>query len=841
MRVGEGQWELSAPDDKLRADLRRAEGELQGAGQRGAASLNQVGVAGEQAGGRAGGGMAVIAGGLDKVGISSVAVGTAIGTLASRGIQMATDALGDMVGEVIAFDRAMNNVNSIAQVGEGTFRRMSSAVIELSTELPMSASNLAEGLYNIQSSGFAGEQGLVVLEAAAKAASAGLTDTNISAAGLTAVLNSYGLEATDAAGISDIMFETVNRGVLTFAELSANIGSTASLAAPLGVSFEEVSAALALMTRNGVNAAEATTSIEAVMRSILKPSTEAMEMAGELGIQWDTAALSSKGLVGVLGDMVERTGGSHEAMATLLGDARAIRGAMVLAAGGVGAFETEIGYMEDSAGATSAVLGYQEQGLAFQIELLKNQLMAMAQEIGQTVVPALVTLFDTEGPADDFADGVTESAFRLRDSFAGVQEATAQTAKKLEISYNEAHNQIRDVAEALGISLQDAAVKVSAGYTLLATESATSIDSYGDVVRLFGDTTAAAADAVNLEAAQMAADLAKLREAAITEMSAMVSGMAGLFESDESVRDAWQALIDRMDDPYTEAERKADVFSENTINNIRAAIASGDPDITADTYLLVNNMLSQIELLEPGALAGGEAVPVALREGMNAEVGALIDYIEREITGESLSAMTLDEAKKLGLDGIWLYAQGMRQNAWQAHNEATSVAGQVAAALAFDASEGGRSIVGTWLGGMTGAWAAEQYKITGIVGHAARIFGTSLPSAGPLQHPDSGGRSIVQAWVGGMLAERDAVGAAAGALADAAHRGLMLEPGVGSLGAGAGGLGGFGGSVTVRHLIDDPRGSLAGIPGGAPAVAQMLAEGFDAAGVIGQLRHEAAY
>lgn len=307
------------------------------------------------------------------------------------------------VTQAMAFETAMLNVNSIAKVDTDTFNAMSDSVLRLSTELPQSAETLAKGLYDIQSSGFAGQQGLDVLEAAAKAASAGLTTTEVSAAGVTAILNAYGLGAESAAGVSDLMFKTVDRGVISFEELAGEIGKTTALSAPLGVSMEEVAAGIALMTRKGIDGANATTQLNAIMQNLLKPSNEAVELANELGLGWDSQALKAKGLVGVLADMMDKTGGNHEQMATLLGDARAIRGAFVLASDGGAEFNAELGEMQNAAGATDTALSYQKQGLAYNLQLVRNKMDVAAIGIGTKLMPKIAEL------ATKVADWVTEN------------------------------------------------------------------------------------------------------------------------------------------------------------------------------------------------------------------------------------------------------------------------------------------------------------------------------------------------------------------------------------------------------------------------------------------------
>jgi TP901 family phage tail tape measure protein len=317
------------------------------------------------------------------IGAAALAAGAAIVAFAVDGIKNAA-----------AFQTAMLNVNSIAKATPEAFKEMQDAVLELSKRLPQSAETLAEGLYDISSSGFAGADGIKVLEAAAKAASAGLAETSESAAGITAVLNAYSLSADDAQRVSDVLFKTVDRGVITFPELAAEIGKTTALASPLGVSLEEVAAGIAVLTKNGIDASNATTQLNAIMTSILKPSSQASKYAASYGIELSATALESKGLSGMLNEMIKKTNGSSEALSMILGDARAIRGAFVLAKNSGAQFNEELALMQNAAGATDTALSFQEQGLAYQLKILGNNVDAVGIKLGEKVIPELAKITD---------------------------------------------------------------------------------------------------------------------------------------------------------------------------------------------------------------------------------------------------------------------------------------------------------------------------------------------------------------------------------------------------------------------------------------------------------------
>src|SRR5690606_2299601 len=101
--------------------------------------------------------------------------------------------LGGAALAAVEFEKNMRNVNSLPLESDARLSSLSRSVLEIARQVPQTAENLAEGLYDIASSGFEGAEGLMVLEASAVAASAGLTTTAVSAGVVTSVLNAYGL------------------------------------------------------------------------------------------------------------------------------------------------------------------------------------------------------------------------------------------------------------------------------------------------------------------------------------------------------------------------------------------------------------------------------------------------------------------------------------------------------------------------------------------------------------------------------------------------------------------------------------------------------------------------
>jgi TP901 family phage tail tape measure protein len=334
------------------------------------------------------------------------------------------------VGKAAAFQTAMLNVNSIAKATPEAFKEMQASVLDLSKRLPQSAETLAQGLYDISSSGFAGAEGVKVLEAAAKAASAGLAQTSESAKGITAVLNAYSYSADEAQRVSDILFKTVDRGVITFPELASSIGKVTALSSPLGVSLEDVAAGLAVLTKNGIDAENATTQLNAIMQAVLSPTAKATKLAKKLGIDFTATGLKTKGLNGFVADLIKKTGGSNEKIAELLGNARAIRGAFVLAKNGGAQFNEELELMRNAAGATDTALSYQSQGLNYQLQIMQNKVDGIAIGIGTTLIPVVSEFLAVIENAGAGMGRVID------EHFGPFQEQLARTGELLGISFD---------------------------------------------------------------------------------------------------------------------------------------------------------------------------------------------------------------------------------------------------------------------------------------------------------------------------------------------------------------------------------------------------------------------
>jgi TP901 family phage tail tape measure protein len=322
--------------------------------------------------------------GFGKTGVKSVsgitsAVKVFQGVVGAQVALKALSALGRQFSEgadrALEFGRTIQEINSIAPRTAQETLVLKNALLQVSNEFGSDAQKNARAFYNIVSAGVKGTaQQLKVLETANRAATAGLVDIDTSARVLVSSVNAYATSGLTATEASDVLFTTVKAGITTFGELANSVGTVAPLASAAGLKFSELGGTLAFLTKNGLSTDEAATQLRATITSFIKPAEEARKKAKELGIDFSTNAIRSKGFANVLKEIIVATKGNEQELAKLFPNVRALSGVIAIAKGDFEDFESILASTANSAGATGDALDVITQSAAFQLDKLVNQL-----------------------------------------------------------------------------------------------------------------------------------------------------------------------------------------------------------------------------------------------------------------------------------------------------------------------------------------------------------------------------------------------------------------------------------------------------------------------------------
>ena len=179
------------------------------------------------------------------------------------------------------FESSMAKVSTMVDTNKVNMQELNDGVVKLSNSTGKSAVELSEAMYSALSAGVDVGNSLSFVEQSSKLATAGFTTTESAVDALTTVMNGYKMSADQATAVSDMMLQTQNKGKTTVDELAHSLAQVTPTAAAMSVGFDQVSAALATMTAQGVHTAQATTQLNSLFAELGKSGTQANKAFSE--------------------------------------------------------------------------------------------------------------------------------------------------------------------------------------------------------------------------------------------------------------------------------------------------------------------------------------------------------------------------------------------------------------------------------------------------------------------------------------------------------------------------------------------------------------------------------
>jgi len=411
-KLGEIFVEIQARTAKLENDLKRLEGKVEADAKR----------MGEKAGQGFNKGFGERLRSLGKT-LKSVAGFSAVAS-AVTGLFLA---FRKGYNDLKTFQIGMRNVNTILNLSESHLNRMSKEVLTLGRTLGISGTNLTDALYQATSAGIDAAHAVKFLGVAARAAKAGLSTTEQAVDGLTTVLNAFHLSAKEAGRVADIMFQTVKLGKTTFGELSSSISIAASIAASAGISFEEVAAAIATLTKQGVPTSVAMTQIRQAIIGLNK----------HFGDGW----AKTMTLQDAMKKLAIETNNSQTALMEILGRIEGVNAVLAMTGKNAQMATSDLKAMNNSFGAMS--IAYLEQTKAMQDQLDKagRTISQVFQSAIEKVTPVIVKfanglklIAETMGVLDKANAEYTTANLIAELEASGAAQEKINRAKKIYIS-----------------------------------------------------------------------------------------------------------------------------------------------------------------------------------------------------------------------------------------------------------------------------------------------------------------------------------------------------------------------------------------------------------------------
>ena len=298
------------------------------------------------------------------------------------------------------FDQAFRQVNVMLKATEEESARYKASILDISSATTIAANDTVAAFYQIVSAGFRGADSLEILRVAMEGAVAGGADAATTTAALVKAMNIFSLEGVGGATRAmDVFFGIVDAGLLTFEELASSFPQAATMATGLGLSIEEVGAALATLTKTSGSTQEASTALNATFAQLVAPSEALLDLYHEWGVTNGPQAVQKFGdLQGVLLALQEATGGEVDKLAELFPNIRSIRAIMPLVTTSSEDFAAALDTATDSTGNLGEALDKTTKGPGWEwdqmVNGMKNNLILLGDAIASTVGPMITKLTD---------------------------------------------------------------------------------------------------------------------------------------------------------------------------------------------------------------------------------------------------------------------------------------------------------------------------------------------------------------------------------------------------------------------------------------------------------------
>lgn len=315
-----------------------------------------------------------------------------------------TAGLGASVKGAADFEKTISGVAAVSGASAAQIKELSTLALKLGADTSFSATEAAQGIEELVKAGVSMGD---VMGGAAKAsldlAAAGGVSVAESATIASNAMNAFGIKGSEMGRVADLIAGAANASAIDVHEFGFALQASGAVAATVGMSFDDLSVAIAEMGQAGIKGSDAGTSLKTFLMGLQPQTKEQTKLFRELGLMTKDGAnqfFDARGKLKSLADVQAILQNSMKGMTdqqrlatmeTLFGS-DAVRAAAVLAKGGAAGFAE----MAAAMGKVSAadVAEKRLDNLSGSVEKFKGSLSTAAITIGTGFLPSLKRIVD---------------------------------------------------------------------------------------------------------------------------------------------------------------------------------------------------------------------------------------------------------------------------------------------------------------------------------------------------------------------------------------------------------------------------------------------------------------
>ena len=199
------------------------------------------------------------------------------------------------------FEAQMSRVQAIAGATGEELDKLTEQAMQLGAETSFSATQVAEGMENLASAGFTTEEIMEAMPGLLDLAASSGADLATSSEIAASAIRGFGLEASEAGHVADVFAEAAAKTNAQTEDMGEAMKYIAPVANTMGLSIEEVAAAIGIMSDAGIKGEQAGTTLRGALTRLTKPTDKMIGVMEELGISF----YDNEGKMKSLTEMIE--------------------------------------------------------------------------------------------------------------------------------------------------------------------------------------------------------------------------------------------------------------------------------------------------------------------------------------------------------------------------------------------------------------------------------------------------------------------------------------------------------------------------------------------------------
>lgn len=307
------------------------------------------------------------------------------------------------------FEAQMSRVQAIAGATADELEQLTNQAIDLGASTSFSASEVAAGMENLASAGFTTQEIMDAMPGLLDLAASSGADLARSSEIAASAIRGFGLEANSSAHIADIFAEASARTNAQVEDMGEAMKYIAPVANTMGLSIEEVAAAIGIMSDAGIKGEQAGTTLRGALTRLTKPTDKMVAVMDELGISFYDNEGKMKSLTEMISMLQNATSGLTEeqqqyALTTLFGT-ESLSGMVALISRGSDDLADMTKEFKNADGAAKDMADTMLDNTKGSIEELKGSLESAGIAIQKSLSPFIRDLAEKiQDLVDDFND-----------------------------------------------------------------------------------------------------------------------------------------------------------------------------------------------------------------------------------------------------------------------------------------------------------------------------------------------------------------------------------------------------------------------------------------------------